>query len=42
LPMRVAKGSAEKDSENNLNTRSVYLALHSPSKPYILFISSVS
>ena len=42
LPIRVARGNAEKDSEKSLKTRSVYLARHSPSKPYIRFMSSVS
>jgi len=41
-PISVASGSAENDSENSLNTRSVYLCRHSPSKPYIRFMSSVS
>lgn len=42
LPMSVASGNAEKDSEKILKTRSVYLARHSPSKPYMRFMSSVS
>lgn len=32
-PIRVARGSAEKLSEKSLKMRSLYLALHSPSKP---------
>ena len=54
LPTSVASGRALNVSENILNTRSLYLMLvevgergcyfarHSPSKPYILFMSSVS
>lgn len=62
-PISVARGNAEKLSENSLNILrkvsvnletqqypeskfksylSLYLALHSPSKPYTLFMSSVS